>query len=278
MKLHAAPRPPERTIARIPIRSILPCPYQPRQSFSDASIDSLAESIRQHGLLTPLLVRRIDAEQYELIAGERRLRALNRLGQTHAEAIVLSAYDRDCALLALIENLQRENLHYLDEAEAYRKLLDDHGITQEQLAQTLSLSASALANRLRLLKLPERVRVRVRECGLSERHARALLRVADEELQLDLIQECADRRLSVKQLEARIDGQLHASDAPHPRVSRIVRDNRIVINAVLDTVRELNRLGVPATGRVEEREESVDVIVTIPTRKRTGPVDSSIHT
>lgn len=275
LKPHAELRPSERTILRIPLRSILSSPYQPRQMFSEESIAALAESIRLHGQLTPLLIRRISAEQYELIAGERRLRALNLLGRTHADAIVLSAYDCDCALLALIENLQRENLHYLDEAEAYRRILDEHDITQEQLAQSLSLSASALANRLRLLKLPMSVRAFIRKSGLSERHSRALLRLNDESAQLRLAQEAADHRMSVKRLEARIEQLLRAAEAPaEPHVNRVVCDNRIVINAVLETVRELNRLGVQAAGRVEERDDAVDVIVTIPSIRKPKSVEN----
>lgn len=260
MKLHAA----GRAIVPLPIDRISPSPYQPRRTFSDASIDALAESIRRHGLLTPLLVRRVSAEQYELVAGERRLRALKRLGRERADAVVLSAYDRDCALLALIENLQRENLHYLDEAEAFRRILDEQSVTQEALAQSLSVSPSALANRLRLLKLPESVRRLLRQTSLTERHARALLRLNDEETQLALTREAADRAMSVQQLEKRIE-QLRREARPQPSVSRVVRDNRIVINAVLDTVRELNRIGVRADSRVEEREGCVDVIVTIRT-------------
>ena len=260
LKLHAA----GRAIVPLPIDRIAPSPYQPRRAFSDASIDALAESIRRHGLLTPLLVRRVGAEQYELVAGERRLRALKRLGRERADAVVLSAYDRDCALLALIENLQRENLHYLDEAEAFRRILDEQSVTQEALAQSLSVSPSALANRLRLLKLPESVRRLLRQTSLTERHARALLRLSDEETQLALTREAADRAMSVQQLEKRIE-QLRREARPQPSVSRVVRDNRIVINAVLDTVRELNRIGVRADSRVEEREGCVDVIVTIRT-------------
>lgn len=263
LKSIAAPRPPERAIARIPIGSISASPFQPRRVFSEISIAELAESIRQHGLLTPLLVRRIGADQYELIAGERRLRALTLLGRTYAEAIVLSAYDRDCALLALVENLQRENLHYLDEAEAYRSILNEHAITQEQLAQTLSLSPSTLANRLRLLKLGEPVRAALRSSGLSERHARALLRLSDAAQQLDLIRNCAAQHLSVKQLESRIERILR-TDSARPHVSRVIRDNRIIINAVLDTVKELNRIGVRAESRVEEHADNLEVIVRIP--------------
>ena len=127
MKLCATPRAKSRAILLIHVKLIQPSPYQPRRAFSDASIAALAESIRLHGLLTPLLVRRIGAGQYELIAGERRLRALKKLGCAQAEAIVLAAYDSDCALIALIENLQRENLHFLDEAGSVSR----HSFRQE---------------------------------------------------------------------------------------------------------------------------------------------------
>jgi len=259
----SAPRSSERAVSRIPIDAIHTSPFQPRRTFPESSIAELAESIRQHGLLTPLLVRRIDAGQYELIAGERRLRALKRLERVHAEVIVLSAYDQECALLALIENLQREDLHFLDEAEAYRNILNSHSITQEQLAKSLSISPSALANRLRLLRLTDEARAAIRTGNLSERHARALLRLSDPNRQLELIRECCEKHLSVKQLEARID-QLGRTPAHRPRVSPVIRDNRIIINAVLNTVKELNRIGVNVESRVEEREDGVEVIVRIP--------------
>ncbi len=258
MKSHPAPR----TIARIPMDNITANPHQPRQIFQEDSIAELAESIRIHGLLSPLLVRRVGAGQFELIAGERRLRALKLLGRDHAEAIVLTAYDQDSALMALVENLQRENLHYLDEAEAYRGILDSHPITQDRLAQTLCLSPSALANRLRLLKLPEEVRQNLRETRLSERHARALLKLTDPALQLSLIRDCASHNLSVKQLEARIAHLLRIPGVK-PHLSPIIRDNRIIINALMDTVKELSHIGVHVESRVEERDGGVDVIVHI---------------
>jgi len=264
LKPQAAARAQERSISRIPVHCITPGACQPRQSFSDDSLAELAESIRQHGLLSPLLVRRIAPERYELIAGERRLRALKLLGRSHADVIVMSAFDRDCALIALVENLQRENLHYLDEAAAFRNILDIHGVTQEKLARSLSISASALANRLRLLKLSETVRHALRQYPLTERHARALLRLTDETQQLSLIQEAFSRRMSVKQMEARVEQLLRTTPVPQPRCGA-VRDNRIVINAVLDTVRELNRIGVHADSRVEEVSDGVQVIVTIRT-------------
>ena len=262
MKLCATPRAKSRAILLIDVKLIQPSPYQPRRAFSDASIAALAESIRLHGLLTPLLVRRIGAGQYELIAGERRLRALKKLGCAQAEAIVLAAYDSDCALIALIENLQRENLHFLDEAEAYRAILSGRSMTQDSLAGALGISPSALANRLRLLKLSDEVRSILRTSPLSERHARALLALRSSDAQIKLAREAIEQRLSVKQLESRI-ARLNRTPPAAQQVSRVVRDNRIFINAVLDTVKELNRIGVRAASRVEERDGAIDVIVTI---------------
>ncbi|MBQ9950603.1 MAG: ParB/RepB/Spo0J family partition protein [Clostridia bacterium] len=257
-----------RTVALIPIESIRANPFQPRKIFPESSIEELAGSIRLHGLLTPLLVRRVESEMYELIAGERRLRALKLLGRSHAEAVVVRAYDADCAVLALVENLQREDLHYLDEAEAFRSLLNLLGVTQEQLAETLSLSPSALANRLRLLKLSDEVRAALRRHSLSERHARALLRLSSAARQLQLIEECAQHRLSVRQLESRI-AEILRNSPDRPLAGRAIRDNRIIINAVLDTVRELNRIGVHVESRVEEREDGVEVVVKIPKLSQT---------
>lgn len=259
-----APGQGERRIERIPIERIAPNPAQPRRECDEASIAALAESIRRHGQLTPILVR-AEGTRYALIAGQRRLKALERLGRSRAEAVVLSSGECDSALIALVENMQREALHFLDEAEACRRILDRYPITQERLAASLSMSAPALANRLRLLKLPEPVREAVRRLGLSERHARALLKLDDAGAQLTWAQAAGERRMSVKQLEAAV-AQKTKPRAAGPTVSRVVRDNRIVINAVMDTVKELNRIGVSAVGRVQERPDAIDVVVTIPLR------------
>lgn len=261
--LPSAPRTAAPGVTRVPVQRIHPGPDQPRRSFPAASIAQLAESIRRHGLLSPLLVRVEDGGQYRLVAGERRLRALKLLNRPWAEAIVLTGSDCDCALIALVENLQREDLHFLDVAAACRRILDAQPITQQQLAAGLSLSPSALANRLRLLKLPESVQAAVREGGLTERHARALLRAGSEHEQLALAAQAVQRRLSVQQLERLVE-QRRAAMKPRPRVSPVVRDNRIVINALMDTVRQLTRIGVPVKSRIEEREDGVDVIVSIP--------------
>lgn len=153
----------------IPIHAVRPNPYQPRKYFSDEAISDLADSIRQVGLLQPINVRRV-AAGYELIAGERRLRACKMAGLTEIKAIILDgAYDRDIAMIAMIENLQRENLHFFEEAEGYQSLIREHGFTQEELATRLCKNQSTVANKLRILKLPRQVKDRIIKGGLTER-------------------------------------------------------------------------------------------------------------
>lgn len=262
------PNAKERRICRIEIDRIVPNPYQPRKNISETELKSLAESIRRFGLLSPLLVRAGEDGRYELIAGERRLRALRLLNVPYADAIVTAAFDRDCALIALVENLQREDLHFLDEAEACKRLLREQGLTQEELAAMLGRSPSALANLLRLLRLSRSVKQCVREGELSERHARSLLRLNSEEKQLEFARRIAREQLSVRQLDALIDLEQKGNDAPPRHAVAKLGDNRLVINALRDTVRQLKRIGIPASSRVENHEDHYDVIVTIRTPRQ----------
>ncbi len=255
-----------RPLVRVDLQSLAPNPYQPRREFPEESIAELAQSIRLYGLLSPLLVRRVGAGRYELIAGERRLRALMMLGQRSADAIVISAFDCDSALLALIENLQRENLHYLDEADSYRVILTEHGVTQESLAQRLGKSPSAVANRLRLLKLSAVVRDYLRRFDLSERHARALLKLDDAQLQLRAAETAAEKHMTVRQLELLVENMLAqaAETKRKPPIARLYRDQRLSVNAVLDTVKALNDSGIPATSRVEQHEDCIEITIVLP--------------
>ena len=253
-----------RRIVRIPVEAITPNPDQPRACPDPEGIRQLAESMRRHGQLTPILVR-AEGGQCVLVAGQRRVMALKLLGRGWADAIVLDSGECDAALIALVENLQREALHYLDEAEACRRILDQHPITQEKLAASLSMSPSALANKLRLLRLPAPVRDALRRYDLTERHARALMRLDSPEAQLELARQAHERHMSVKQLEAAVAGI--ARPRADRKMSRVVRDNRIIINAVMDTVKELNHIGVPDRSRVEECEDHIDVVVTIPVKQ-----------
>lgn len=255
----------ERRISRIPIDSIHPGAHQPRRHFDEAQLRTLADSIRLNGMINPLLVRRLGSG-FELIAGERRLRALELLGYSHAEAIITAAPDRDCALIGLIENLQREDLHFLEEAEACRRILREEGLSQEELAAALSRSPSALANLLRVLRLGKDVRKLIWESGLSERHARTLLRLENEDQQLSFARRAVQDQLSVRQLEAAIELHL-AEKKPAKKTSGVLRDNRLVINALKDAVRQLKRIGIPASSRVENHDGYYEVIITIRTTR-----------
>jgi ParB family chromosome partitioning protein len=252
---------PEKTISRLRLADISPNPAQPRRMFSEESLDSLAGSIGEHGLISPLLVRRVDVGKYELVAGERRFRALKRLGRTHADAVVISAYDADSAVLALVENLQREELHFLDEAEACRAILEQHRITQEELARTLGKSPSALANRLRLIRLPPSVKDMIVKTGITERHARALLKAEDTKTQLKLIDETVEKRLTVRQLEQRIERL--GKEKPKREIKRFFRDDRLYVNAVIDTVKRINTLGARASTHVRETDEGTEITIII---------------
>ena len=217
----------EQQLVRVRLSDIDPNPRQPRRCFPAESIDALAESIRRYGLLSPLIVKRAGG-RFELVAGERRLRALKRLGCAACDALILPDTGQDTALLALVENLHREPLGYFEEAEAYRAWMDEHHLRQEELAERLLKSPSAVANKLRLLKLPPAVREALQRAGLSERHARALLRLTGEARQLAAARQAADDRLSVRQLEALVARML-----TEPLKAPAVKDHQIYQHIVL---------------------------------------------
>ncbi|MCH4390308.1 nucleoid occlusion protein [Staphylococcus haemolyticus] len=191
------------SVESIQIERIVPNRYQPRQVFDSSKITELAESIDEHGLLQPIVVRPIEENMYEIIAGERRFRALQSLHKSQADVIIRHMNDEETAVVALIENIQRENLSAVEEAEAYKKLLEIGGTTQSELAKSLGKSQSFIANKLRLLKLAPKVISRLREGKITERHARAVLSLKEED-QEKLIEQVISQKLNVKQTEARV--------------------------------------------------------------------------
>ena len=194
----ASPAGVENSVA---VSEIVPNPDQPRRHFDEEALTSLAESIRRHGLLQPLVVRRI-AGRFELIAGERRLQAAKRANLESVPVIVRDARPEDRLELALIENLQRENLTPLEEAEAYRHLMDAYGLTQEEIAQRVGKSRPAITNTLRLLALPDAVKAQLEGGELSAGHARAILSLEDEQEQVDFAREVVTRKLSKSTTES----------------------------------------------------------------------------
>ena len=254
---------PEKRIYRIEISRIEKSPFQARRLMDESALRELAESMRRFGQISPVLVRKKGAN-YELIAGERRLRAMEMIGGREIDAIVTAAYDRDCALISLIENIEREDIHYIDQAEACRKLMREQGLTQEEMAAALGKSQGALANLLRILRLEKSVLNILRGNGLTERHARALLKLKSETERLKFAEEAAQQHLSVRQLEMMIERQL-ASPAKKgaPIVHPLIKDNRLIINAFRDTMRQLKRIGVNAASRIETFEDRLEIVITV---------------
>lgn len=262
-----------KRLVEVNVASIHPNPYQPRATFDEESIAELAQSIQQVGLLQPLLVRKVD-DGYELVAGERRLRAVTSLGMKKVACIVQQDIeDESSAMMALIENLQREDLHYLEEAQCYQKLLETYGLTQEELANRLGKSQSSIANKLRLLKLSDEVKAAMTEKRLSERHARALLKLTDDKQRLDAVEKIAEKGLSVKETEQMVEKTLNKAydekqdgAKPRPKLMRIVRDYRLFMNTINQAVNQLRESGMTVEVEQSDRADGVDIKISV-TRK-----------
>ncbi|ETT88527.1 nucleoid occlusion protein [Viridibacillus sp. FSL R5-0477] len=258
------------SVVKLLIDEIQPNRYQPRTIFDDSKIEELARTIRTHGVIQPIVVRKMEEGHYEIIAGERRYRAMKMLEWTEVPAIVREMNDKETASVALIENLQREELTSIEEAQAYLKLLELHGLTQEALAQRLGKGQSTIANKIRLLKLPEEIQMAILKREISERHARALVPVKDKELQLALLQEIIDNDYNVRQLEQRIDGILNPAEKPKknkPTRKAISKDIRIALNTIRQSLTMVTKTGINVEAEEEEHDEFYQITVKIPKKK-----------
>lgn len=255
----------DRMLMRIRIRDIKENPYQPRMAFDEEAVRQLSESIRENGLISPITVRRTQEGGFFLIAGERRLRAIKLLGKGWVDAFVMEADEIQSRTLSLIENIQREQLDFFEEALAIRELIRTSGITQDALSKKLGKNPSTIANRLRLLRLPDAVRAEVARYKLTERHARALLRLNGmEEKQRELARLSGEKELTVKQLEGLVAKALEDDKKEKRQIKSMIRDGRIYVNAIRNAVKRLNETGAGASLSVEESEAYVSVIVMIP--------------
>ncbi|MBP3509371.1 ParB/RepB/Spo0J family partition protein [Oscillibacter sp.] len=254
------------------VEDIRPNPYQPRQTFDDEGLRELASSIRRHGILQPLTVRPAGGGKWELVAGERRLRAAKLAGLERVPCIRREADDRDAALLALVENLQRRDLHYLEEAAAIASYIRQTGITQEEAAAQLGRSPSALANKLRLLRLSPACRELLVRNGLTERHARCLLRLEDEEERLAALRHIADKQLNVAQTEQYIEQRLTQLQSTPPKRRRtfILKDVRLFLNSLDRGLRMVREAGVDARTERQETEDSILLTIRIPKQRQTS--------
>jgi ParB family transcriptional regulator, chromosome partitioning protein len=255
----------ENTISYIAVDSISPNLYQPRKVFDEESIQELAQSIKVYGIIQPLSVRKIDDNNYELIAGERRLRAAKEAGLSKVPAIIANINDKDSAAIALLENLQREDLNFYEEALAYHNLIKVHSYTQEQLSEVIGKKQSTIANKLRILKLDEKIISTIIDNKLTERHARALLKMPTDELRNEILEIVIKNALNVKKTEELIDRELlklaHTEIASDGK-KRIKGSFSPAI--YINTVKQVfDKYGVEAKYRSKELDDSIQVTITI---------------
>ena len=252
----------------LPVDAISPNPNQPRKQFSQPELEELAQSIQALGLLQPLTVRRRDGA-WELVAGERRLRATRLAGLEQVPCLSIHTDSQSSSLLALVENLQRRDLDFWEEAQALRRLIDTYHLSQEEVARRLGKSQSAVANKLRLLKLSPEVLSLLRGGGCTERHARALLRLESEDLRRYAAGQAVDRSLTVAQTEALVETLLLPSKPQGRRPTFIVKDVRLFLNTITRSLDLMRSAGVDAQCRRQDTDEEILLTIHIPRRPTT---------
>lgn len=259
----------EVKVVKVPIGQIFPNPYQPRKSFDEAALEELSASIAQYGVLQPLLVSPTEDGRYLLIAGERRLRASRMAKLTEVPVIISDYTTQQIAEIALIENLQREDLHFLEEAEGYEQLMEQFHLTQEAMAARVGKKQSTIANKLRLLRLSPAVRKVLVDAGLSERHARALLKLDDDAKRLEVLEVVVAKNYSVRQTEEYINKLLEDNQQEKRRRMVIVNDVRIYLNSIKQVVNAIKDVGIPVN--MEQTVEGDEVIVSVRIKNQKKP-------
>ncbi|MFD1392364.1 nucleoid occlusion protein [Lacticaseibacillus jixianensis] len=270
-----------KVVQELPLVAIVPNRFQPRKVFSEESIKELADTISEHGLLQPIVVREFEPDHYEIIAGERRFRAMQSLHFEKAPAIVQKMSDEESAAMALIENLQREGLSPIEEAEAYTDLMKLNAMTQQDLAKQLGKSQSFVANKLRLLKLSDSVQAAIMNKELSERHGRELLKLDDYHQQL-LLHEILANHLTVKETAQLVDETLGVKPAapapaavaqpaakkPRRRRTPITKDARMAVNTLNQSVKLIKDAGLNPQVVEEETPTAYRFTIEIPKEKK----------
>lgn len=257
----------DREIKTIQINLIKPNNYQPRKYFNQDALLELSQSIKEYGVIQPISVRRNGEKFYELVAGERRLRASQLAGLEEIPAIIVDMEDNESALVAMIENLQREDLNYIEEAEGYYNLIKEYGLTQEELAERIGKKQSTIANKLRILKLPENIKERLVKEGLTERHARALLRIDDEKLQNKILDNIIKHNLNVKKTEELIDKEIDNLQNKTKKSKKTSQKYKWSISPkiIVNTIRQImDKSGVQAEYVTKEKDDCMEIVVRIP--------------
>ena len=242
---------------------ILPNPNQPRVRFDYDELEGLATSVRTSGLLQPINVRPLEDGKYELISGERRLRAARMVGLSKLPCIVMDVSDEQSALFALIENVQRQNLDFFEEAEAVERLMTEHGLSQDEISKKLGKAQSTLSNKLRLLRLPEDMRYKISSAGLTERHARALLLLPDNSARNRALDIIIDRHLNVAESEKLISDILKRRKSGNRPAIKGFKDMRIFINTLNHAVDTIRKAGIDADTAKSETDEYFEYVIRI---------------
>ena len=250
-------------IYNIPQTMIVPNPNQPRKRFDYDELENLAQSIRENGILQPITVRKREDKKYELVSGERRLRAARLVGMVKIPSIVINIDDKNSAMFSIIENLQRQSLDFFEEAEAIEKLVGEYAMSREEVAQKLGLAPSTVSNKLRILRLPEEMRFELARAGLTESHARALLMLEDDNQRARALSIIVDRHLNVAESERMINQMINRNNRSRNPL-RGIRDIRLFINTLNHAVDTIRRAGVEADAARSETEEYVEYVVRIP--------------
>lgn len=249
----------------IPINFIVANKDQPRKAFENKELIELKESILEFGIIQPLVVKKVSKDEYLLIAGERRLRAAKLAGLTKVPVVLRDASDKEVSFLALVENIQRESLNFVEEAEAYRKLMEEHGLTQVEIAKKVGKQQSTISNKIRLLTLPPDIQKMLIDSKLTERHARALLRIGDISLRKQVLQRIIDHNLNVKQSEKLINDVLDKQEKEFRKEDKIKYiSHKIYINTLKNAFAAIQEVEKNAEYFQEDKGDFMEIKILIP--------------
>lgn len=258
-------------IYEIAVERIIPNPHQPRILFDDDALCLLAESIKQNGIIQPITLRRATGNRYELVSGERRLRAAIKIGMKKIPAVIIDITERNSAVLALVENIQRQDLSFFEEAIAIAKLIDFYGMTQEDAAIKLGKKQSTISNKLRLLRLSPKEMNLISEAGLTERHARAFIRISDEKTRLSVIEKVITMGLNVEKTERLIEREIKISKEKENLRRRSVifgGEVKLFLNTIDKAIETMQAAGINAEMERKKGEEFIEYKIVIPYVKK----------
>ncbi len=256
-----------KEIIKIDLHKIRPNRYQPREIFKDKSLLELKNSIKSYGIIQPISLRKLGDDNYEIVAGERRFKAAKMAGLGQIPSIIVDIEENDSANIALIENIQREDLNFIEEARAYQQIMKKFGITQEELSQKIGKSQSTIANKVRILKLPVIIKEKLLSNDLTERHGRALLKIEDESIQEEILNKVIEKNLNVKDTEKLIKSvkeKINKEEKPSKQNIRNFINYKIYINTIKNAYNEILKTGIKAKFEEKEKDDYIEVKVKIP--------------